>query len=123
MPRLNLVHQFDWLPMGRNHVIPPSRNHQVRRQSQDPVSNRIAMMVVVEKPGVDVAFAQRRLDGGQVHGQTTILNKTSHLSESGKVCEVSRLSAGASLRPLRFKICSCEARLTQKSTRQNAERG
>ena len=35
------------------------------------------MMMVVEKPGVDVALAQRGLDGGEVHGQTTILNKCS----------------------------------------------
>ncbi|MGH9499699.1 MAG: hypothetical protein ACRD3L_11230, partial [Terriglobales bacterium] len=59
------------------------------------------MMVIVKQPGVDIALAQGRLDGGQVHGQITILNKTSHLSESEsehQPCGDSRprLSAGRS---------------------------
>src|SRR5258705_3632029 len=40
------------------------------------------MMVVIEQPRVDVAFAQSRLNGGQVHGQTSIVNKSQDLSES-----------------------------------------
>ena len=41
------------------------------------------MVVVVKKPGVDVAFAQRGLNGWEVHGQMTILNKGSFLRERG----------------------------------------
>jgi hypothetical protein len=33
------------------------------------------VVVVIKEPGVDVPFAQRRLDGGQVHGQTSIVIK------------------------------------------------
>jgi len=40
------------------------------------------MVVVVEKPRVNVAFAQRRLDGGKVHEQTSIVNKSKDLGES-----------------------------------------
>ena len=33
------------------------------------------MVVIVKQPRVDVAFAQGRLDSGEVHGQTSIVNK------------------------------------------------
>jgi hypothetical protein len=39
--------------------------------------------MIVKQPRVDVAFAQRRLDGSQVHGQTSIVNNGKDLSESG----------------------------------------
>jgi hypothetical protein len=32
------------------------------------------MVMIVEKPGVDIALAQGLLDGGQVHIQTLILH-------------------------------------------------
>jgi hypothetical protein len=31
------------------------------------------MMVIVKEPGIDVPLAKRGLDGGKIHGQTTIL--------------------------------------------------
>src|SRR5277367_2850384 len=82
MPRFNLVHQFDRFPMRRDHVIPTPCDHQIGRQTQHPVGNGIAMMVIVEKPRVNIAFAQRRLNGGQVHGRTSIVNNGLDLSES-----------------------------------------
>jgi len=33
------------------------------------------MVMIVEKPGVNVALAQGSLDGGQVHIQTVILHE------------------------------------------------
>jgi hypothetical protein len=39
-------------------------------------------MMVIEEPRIDVAFAQRRLDGIQLHGQTPIVNKSWGLGES-----------------------------------------
>jgi hypothetical protein len=33
------------------------------------------MVMVIKKPRVNVAFAERRLNGGEVHGQTSIVNK------------------------------------------------
>src|SRR5579863_4296348 len=84
MSRFNLVHQFDRFSIRRDHVIPSPRDHRIRRQTQHSIGDGIAMVVVVKKPGVDIAFAQGRLNGSQVHEQTTILNKTRHLSESGR---------------------------------------
>jgi hypothetical protein len=40
------------------------------------------MMVIVEQPSVNVSLAQRGLYGGKIHGQITILNNRSDLSES-----------------------------------------
>src|ERR1700729_1660062 len=45
------------------------------------------MVVVVEQPGVDVPFAQRGLDGGQVHEQTSIVNK---VGDFGRIADVLR---------------------------------
>jgi hypothetical protein len=39
-------------------------------------------MMIVEKPGVDIALAQGRLDGGKVHEQITILAMSEALGES-----------------------------------------
>jgi hypothetical protein len=38
-------------------------------------------MMIVEQPGINVAFAQGRLNGRQVHGQTSIVNKGTELRE------------------------------------------
>jgi hypothetical protein len=45
------------------------------------------MMVIVEQPGVNVPLAQRGLYGRKIHGQITILNNRSDLSESGFTTE------------------------------------
>ena len=82
MPGFNFVYQLDRLALRRDQVEPAPRHHQTRRQSEHAIRNRIAMMMVVEQPRVDIAFAQRRLYGGQVHGQTSIVNKRKDLSES-----------------------------------------
>src|SRR3984957_5870442 len=75
MPRLNLVHQFRRLSLCGNQIEPAARDHQTGRQTEHAISDGIAMVMVVEKPAVDVPFAQCSLDGGQVHGQTSIVNK------------------------------------------------
>src|SRR4029077_15232950 len=82
VPRFNLVYQFDRFTLGRDQVEPPPRHHQARRQPKHAIRDRITMMMVVEQPRVDVAFAQRRLYGRQVHWQTSIVNKRKGLSES-----------------------------------------
>lgn len=43
------------------------------------------MMMVVKKPSIDVAFAQRSLYSGEVHGQTSIVNKGADLGESRRI--------------------------------------
>ena len=39
------------------------------------------MVVVVKKPGINIALAQRSLNSGQVHGQAFILNYLAGLRE------------------------------------------
>ena len=82
MAGFNLVNQFHRLALRRNQIEPAPRDHQSRGQAEHAVGDGIAMMVIVEKPRVDVAFAQRRLDGGKVHGQTSIVNNGKDLGES-----------------------------------------
>src|ERR1700730_12871459 len=82
MARLNLVHKFGWLTLSRDEIEPPPCDHQIRRQPQHPISNGIAVMVIVEKPCVDIPLAQGSLYGGKIHGQTTILTTSAALSES-----------------------------------------
>src|ERR1043165_9625466 len=85
MPSLDLMYQFERLALGWDQVKPAPRHHQVLGKSQHAVGDGIAVMMVTEQPRVNIAFAQRRLDGGQVHGQTSIANK-------GK--EFGRIAAG-----------------------------
>src|ERR1700680_1793502 len=82
MSGLNLVDQLKRLAFRRDQVKPAPRNHQSRRQAEHPVGYGIAMMMVVKEPTVEVTFAQRSLNGGEVHGRTTIVNNDKELSES-----------------------------------------
>src|ERR1700675_3547669 len=74
MSRLDLVNQFDGLAFGGDQVVPAPRDHEPVRQPENAISNRVAMVMIVEKPGVNIALAQGLLDGGQVHIQTLILH-------------------------------------------------
>src|ERR1700687_3627313 len=107
---LNLVHEFYRLAFRWNQIKPAPRHHQARRQTQHAVSDGIAMMVVVEEPRVNVAFAQRRLDRSQVHRETSIVNKRKDLGESGsgrqgKVQKKWPRQAGASLNSVVLSLC------------------
>src|ERR1035438_1063675 len=82
MSGFDLVHQLYWFAFSGNQVKPAPGHHQARRQAQHTVGDGIAMMMIVEKPRVHVAFAQRRLNGSQIHGQTLIVNKSQGLGES-----------------------------------------
>src|SRR5438445_7470699 len=46
-----------------NQVVPAPRNHQLVWQTQHTIGNRIATMMIVEQPCVDVAFTQGGLNG------------------------------------------------------------
>src|SRR5277367_1319229 len=83
MARLNLVYEFGGFALCRDQVKPSPRDHQIRGQSQNPVSNGVAVMVIIEEPCVDIPLAQRSLYGRKVHGQTTILTTSGGLGESG----------------------------------------
>ena len=68
MPRFNLVYQFNRFALRRDQVEPAPRHHQARRQPEHAIRNRIAMMMIVEQPRVDIAFAQGGLNGREIHG-------------------------------------------------------
>ena len=72
--RFDLVNQFDGLAFGGDQVIPAPSDHEPIRQPENAVRDRIAMVMIVKKPGVDVAIAQGLLDGGEIHIQTVILH-------------------------------------------------
>src|SRR5437879_9995365 len=89
MSGFNLMYEFHRIALRRNQVKPAARNHQFRGQSQHAVGDGIAMMVVIEEPGVGVALAQRGLNGGEIHGQTSIVNKG---EEFRRICADERSS-------------------------------
>src|ERR1700691_4641534 len=82
MSGFDLVYQLYWFAFSGNQVKPAPGHHQARRQAQHTVGDGIAMMMIVEKPRVHVAFAQRKLNGSQIHGQSLIVNKSQGLGES-----------------------------------------
>ena len=62
-------------------VKPAPRDHERFGHAENAIGDRIAMMVIVEQPGIDVAFAERRLNSGEVHGQNFIVNNTLEFRE------------------------------------------
>src|SRR3982074_1346849 len=78
MTRFNLVDKFGRLAVGRDQIEPAARDHEASGQSQNAVSDRVAMVMIIEKPRVDVALAQGLLDGFEVHGQRVILHDQLH---------------------------------------------
>src|SRR5438874_12997253 len=81
MSGLDSVDQLDRLSACGDQVEPSPRNHQAIRQSKDAIGDGIAVMMIVKQPAVDIALAQGGLNGGKVHGQISILNNCSVLSE------------------------------------------
>src|SRR5437660_9762362 len=70
---LNAMHQLLWFSFSGNQVKPAPRDHHVWPQSEHAVCNRIAMMMVVEKPGAELTLLERRLNGIEIHA--SILNR------------------------------------------------
>src|SRR5215472_1032772 len=79
------------LAFCRYQIKPAPRCHQMLGQSQHAVGDWIAVVMIVEQPGVDVALAQRRLNGSQIHiDYCTRLSSIRFLSASGKVSQAVR---------------------------------
>src|SRR5437879_3518402 len=84
MPSFDLVDEFERFALRGNQVKPAACNHERRRQTEHPVGNRVATVVIVKKPRVDVAFPQRGLNGWKIHEQMVILNKYEDLGECSR---------------------------------------
>ena len=67
MTGFDFVDEFDGIAFGGDEVIPATGDHEAFGKAEDTIGNRIAVMVVVEKPGVNVALAQGVLNGREVH--------------------------------------------------------
>ena len=55
--RLDLVDQFHGIAFGGDQVVPAPRDHEPIRQPENAVRDRVAMVMIVEKPRVNVALA------------------------------------------------------------------
>jgi hypothetical protein len=106
MPRLNLVDQFERLALGGDEVVPAPCNHQPIGQPKHPISDRIAMVMIVEKPRVNIALAQRPLDGGQVHRHEDLFYTTHRTSEFRAGSQLEIASGNARAAPSNFALGS-----------------
>src|SRR3984885_5508647 len=59
---LNLVYQFSRFASGGDQVKPSPCRHSILSQAEDAASDRVAMVMVVEQPAVNLAGPQFRLD-------------------------------------------------------------
>ena len=75
MSGLDLVDEFEGLALGRDEVVPAAGDHEILGQTEHSVGDRIAMVMVVKKPRVDVALAQSVLNGLEIHRQGIILHE------------------------------------------------
>lgn len=85
MTCFDLMDKFLRLTLGRNQIEPTPGYHQALRQSQNAVGNRIAVVVIVKEPGINIALAQRSLNSSKVHGQVFILNYLVGLREDAGI--------------------------------------
>ncbi len=63
----DLVHQFGRLALGGDEIVPAARDHQAFRKAEHAVGDRVAMVMIVEEPGIDVALGKSVLNGGDIH--------------------------------------------------------
>ncbi len=76
MPSLDFVDQLLRFAFGWNEIKPAAGDHELLRQSQHPVGDGIAMVMIAEEPGVEVAFAKGSLDGGKFHKSNLMMRET-----------------------------------------------
>ena len=65
-PLFDLVHQFPRLASRWYEIKPPARRHAVVSQAEDVARDRVAMVMVVEEPAVNLAGPQFGLNGFDV---------------------------------------------------------
>ncbi len=63
------MHQLAGLARGWNGVIPAPRYMRALRQSENGVSDGIAMVMIVEKPGVERLLAESGLNRVDLHAR------------------------------------------------------
>jgi hypothetical protein len=68
---LDAVDEFAGFAGGGDEVIPAAGDVHAGIQAEDAVGEGVAVVMVVEEPGVEVGVAERGLDGGDVHGENS----------------------------------------------------
>ena len=62
MPGFDFMHQLLRISFGWYEIKPSACDHQLVRQPEHAVGNGIAMVVIAEQPGIEVALAKGRLN-------------------------------------------------------------
>jgi hypothetical protein len=65
---LDAVDEFLRIAVGGDEVEPAAGNVHAGVEAKDRVGEGVAVVVVVEEPGVEVGVTQGGLDGGEIHG-------------------------------------------------------
>ena len=60
MSGFNFVDQLLRFSFGGDQVEPAPRHHLAGRESENPVGYGVAMVIIVQKPRIDVALAERK---------------------------------------------------------------
>src|SRR5207302_3404538 len=77
----NAMHELLRLALGGNQIKPAPCDHQIQAQSEHAVRDRIAVMMVIKKPGTELALLERRLNGVEIHGSILLRICNSEPSE------------------------------------------
>jgi hypothetical protein len=56
------MHKAAWIACRRNQVVPPACRDPRRLELQDPISQRIALVVIEEQPPVERLFIEQSLN-------------------------------------------------------------
>ena len=66
--RFDLVDERHGLALGRNQVVPTAGHHLRGLKAENAIGERIAAVMIEEKPAVEAFGAQRLLNFGRSHG-------------------------------------------------------
>ena len=66
-PRLNPMHQLPRRPLRRNKIKPPPSHQQILTQPQNPISQRITIVMVIKQPPIQPLLPQSSLNRVKVH--------------------------------------------------------
>src|SRR5215469_13387565 len=78
------MYQLSRFALRLDQIEPAARHHELLGQAQDAVGDRIAVMMVVKEPAVEVALAQGRLKGFEFHVDVILINYASFREWAGE---------------------------------------
>ena len=75
MTGFDSVDELSRFALGGDEIVPATRAHQFFGKAEDAIGDGVAVVVIVEEPGVNVTLAKRVLNGGEVHRYWGILHE------------------------------------------------